>query len=56
MLTRAIRRITALVPKFYFSGAGAHGHHEFNRDKITLRDEGTGIQIITQGTIWIQPK
>ena len=44
MLSRAIKRMTTLAPRFYF-GSGGHGHHEFNREKITLRDEGTGYYL-----------
>lgn len=42
MLTRSFKKLISMTPRFYFGGGHAHGH-EFNRDKITLRNEASGI-------------
>jgi hypothetical protein len=48
MLAKSIQRLLTSAPRFYFGGA--HGHHEFNRDKITLRNEASGLNLIIKAT------
>lgn len=56
MLARSIKRVVSLVPRFYFGGGHGHGHHEVNKDKITLRNEASGTVILKKDTSWIQLK
>ena len=54
MLARSVQRLLKSAPRFYFGGA--HGHHEVNRDKITLRNEASGLNLIIKVTLWTQLK